>query len=189
MSKTISFSQLSMYNQCQYKWYLSYIENLKSNKSNVNLIFGTSMHFVLQSYIDIMFKLSIKNADALDLNKMLLDKMKEEFIKASESGEDPCTKEDLIGFYQDGVAIIDFFKKHRQDYFSNKGYELVGIELPLKIDMKHNTTWISYLDLVIRDVVTDIITIIDFKTSTNGWKDYKKKDDGTISQLVLYKKF
>ena len=28
--RTISFSQLSLYNQCQYKWYLSYPQNLRS---------------------------------------------------------------------------------------------------------------------------------------------------------------
>jgi hypothetical protein len=55
--------------------------------------------------------------------------------------------------------------------------------------MKNNKLWLSYLDLVIRDTISGQITIIDFKTSTNGWKDYKKKDESTISQLVLYKKF
>ena len=137
-----------------------------------------------------MFKISINNADSLDLNNMLLESMKKHFTSSLElSGENPCTQEELVEFYTDGVAILDFFKKHRQDYFSNKGYELIGIEVELNAKLNENIDFIGFLDLVIRDTVSGKIKIYDFKTSTKGWKDYKKKDENTVSQLVLYKKF
>ena len=36
---------------------------------------------------------------------------------------------------------------------------------------------------------TDTWKIIDIKTSTNGWKDYAKKDEEKQFQLILYKKY
>lgn len=206
---TISFSQLSMYNQCEYKWYLSYAENLRSYKGNINFIFGTAMHEVLQLYLEIMYTHGVKKANLLDLNKILFDKMFNEFkkyydkdeinekkSKLSESElsnfvepELPCSPEEIIEFYNDGVLILEFFKKHRLDYFTNDTVELVGIEVPLNIEMENNTEWVSFLDLVTRNKINGKIKIYDFKTSSHGWKDYKKKDDNTISQLILYKHF
>ena len=69
----ISYSQLSMYNECPLKWKLNYVDNLRISESNIYLIFGTAMHEVLQTYLEIMYNDSIKNADLLDLNEMLRD--------------------------------------------------------------------------------------------------------------------
>jgi hypothetical protein len=48
---------------------------------------------------------------------------------------------------------------------------------------------LGYLDVVIRNKVTDTITIIDIKTSTRGWNKWQKADKTKTSQLVLYKKY
>ena len=47
---------------------------------------------------------------------------------------------------------------------------------------------LGYLDVVIRNKVTDTITIIDIKTSTRGWNKYQKADKIKTSQILLYKK-
>ena len=44
------------------------------------------------------------------------------------NGGEFCTKDEMTEFYNDGLRILEFFKRKRGDYFSKKGYELLGIE-------------------------------------------------------------
>ena len=99
----ISYSQVSMYSECPLHWKLNYVDKLKMFEHNIHLIFGSAMHEVLQTYLNIMYMDSVKNADTLDLNKMLRDKLIEQFKKAEEEdGKPPCTKEELMEFFDDG---------------------------------------------------------------------------------------
>ena len=190
MKKTISYTQLSMYNECQYKWYLTYIKNNKSIESNIHLIFGQSTHKVLQNYIEILYNQSAKIADTLDLYQMLHDEMSKEFVKASKLfGKNVSTKEEMVEFYMDGVAILEYFKENRDEYFSKRSYELIGIEIPIEVDMQNNVRFRGFIDIAIKDTISGKIKIIDFKTSTMGWRDYQKKDENKTSQIILYKKF
>ena len=95
----ISYSQLSMFTECPLRWKLNYVDDLRISESNIHLIFGTAMHEVLQTYLEIMYHDSIKNADSLNLEEMLKDKLIEQFNIAKENdGKAPCTKEE----YQNG---------------------------------------------------------------------------------------
>jgi len=186
----ISYSQVSMYSECPLHWKLNYVDKLKISESNIYLIFGSAMHEVIQTYLNIMYMDSVKNADILDLNKMLRDKLIEQFKEAEEQdGKPPCTKEDLMEFFDDGVSIIDFFKKRRSDYFIKRGYKLIGCEIPIEVDMKNNIKMIGYLDIVLHDEILDVIKIIDIKTSTMGWNKWMKADENKTQQLLLYKQF
>jgi len=148
------------------------------------------MHEVLQTYLNIMYMDSVKNADTLDLNKMLRDKLIEQFKQAEEEdGKPPCTKEELMEFFDDGILIIDFFKKRRGEYFSKRDWELIGCEIPIEVDLKNNIKMVGYLDVVMRHIPTDSIKIIDIKTSTMGWNKWMKKDENKTQQLLLYKQF
>jgi hypothetical protein len=187
----ISYSQLSMYNQCPYRWKLNYIDKLRVSESNIYLIFGIAFHEVLQLYLDTMFKKTIREANELDLPRILRDNMVREFENAKESdGKEPCTLEEIKEFYDDGIYIIDFFKKHRSEYFTNVGgWELIGCEIPVDLVLKNNLNWIGYLDVVLYHKPTNVIKIIDIKTSTMGWNKWQKQDFNKTSQLLLYKRF
>jgi len=186
----ISYSQISMYSECPLHWKLSYVDKLKISESNIHLIFGSAMHEVLQTYLNIMYMDSVKNADILDLNKLLRDKLIEQFKQAEEQdGKPPCTKEELMEFFDDGILIIDFFKKRRNQYFSKRDWELIGCEIPIEVDLKNNIKMVGYLDVVMRHIPTDSIKIIDIKTSTAGWNKWMKKDENKTQQLLLYKQF
>ena len=186
----ISYSQISMYGQCPFRWKLNYVDKLSISESNIHLIFGSAMHEVLQTYLNIMYMDSVKNADILDLNKLLRDKLMEQFKQAEEEdGKPPCTKEDLMEFFDDGILIIDFFKKRRGEYFSKRDWELIGCEIPIEVDLKNNIKMVGYLDVVMRHIPTDSIKIIDIKTSTMGWNKWMKKDENKTQQLLLYKQF
>jgi len=189
--KTISYSQFALWEQCPYSWKLTYVDKAIPFTDNIYTMFGTAMHEVLQEYLKVMYSESIVEADKLLLNEELEDRMKKIFmeIRQKNGGEEFCTKKDMIEFYNDGLKIIDFFKKKRNQYFSKRGYELVGIETPLGYDLPNNLRFRGFIDLVIKDTVRNRIKIIDIKTSTWGWNKYQKMDKNKTDQLLLYKQF
>ena len=186
----ISYSQLSMFSECPKRWKLNYVDDLRIFESNIYLVFGTAMHEVLQTYLEILYNDTAKNADLLDLNEMLRDKLIEQFKIAKEQDDKaPCTKEELQEFFEDGVAIIDFVKKRRNDYFGKRGFKLIGCEVPIDVKLKKNIKMVGYLDVVILDEIHNTIKIIDIKTSTRGWNKWQKRDENKTQQLLLYKQF
>jgi Zn/Cd-binding protein ZinT len=179
-----------MFSECPHKWKLNYIDKLRVSEPSIHLLFGTAMHEVIQKYLNVMYEYTAKRADQLNLERTLQEKMVEQFnIDKENYGKEPCTKEQLKEFFQDGCDILDFFKKRRGDYFSKKGYELIGCEVPVEMDLQKNLTWVGYLDIVMKDTVHDRIKIYDIKTSTMGWNKWMKADDNKTQQLLLYKQF
>ena len=186
----ISYSQLSMFSECPQRWKLNYIDKLRVSEPSIHLLFGTAMHEVIQTWLEVMYHDSIKNANKLNLEQRLHDKMMELFKQGKEEyGKNPCTLEQLREFFQDGCDILDFVKKRRADYFSKRGYKLIGCEVPIEVDLKKNVKIVGYLDLVILDERTGTLTIYDIKTSTQGWNKWMKKDENKTQQLLLYKQF
>ena len=138
-----------------------------------------------------MYEDTAKAAEALPLEDMLRTRMKRNFENVLENngGEMFCTEKDMVEFYMHGVEILKFIRKKRAQYFSKKGYELVGIEVPLEYDLPNNIKFIGYIDVVIKDTVRDVIKIYDIKTSTMGWNKWMKADKNKTDQLLLYKQF
>ena len=187
----VSYSQYSMWASCPYKWKLNYVDGLSEFRNSINMLFGSAMHHVLQEYLKVMYTKTINEADELDLLDMLKDKMRELYTesKKEENFKEFTSKEQMAEFYADGIELLNFFKKNKSDYFSKKGYSLLGVELPLNIKLTEHINFTGFLDVVIKDDLTNDIYIIDFKTSTMGWRDGMKKDESKTSQLILYKNF
>ena len=191
--RKVSYSQFSMYSQCPKHWELAYAKNLRTFSQSIHTIFGTAMHETLQNYLTVMYDESVKKADEIDINKYLKDQMFTLYKEAVDKmGDHFSNKFELGEFYEDGVAILDWFKKKRGQYFSRKNEELIGIEVPIYHPVEQDNKkvmMLGYLDIVIRDKRDNKITIIDIKTSTMGWNKYQKADKTKTSQLVLYKKY
>jgi len=189
--KRISYSQYSQWDVCPHKWKLNYIDKLGTFTDNIHTLFGTSMHEVLQTYLTVMYEDTVKMADALPLQEMLLARMKKNYtqIMGRNGGEVFVEQHDMEEFYQHGLLILEWFKKKRGSYFSKKGYELVGIEVPIDYKMNDGIKFIGYIDVLIHDTVRDRYKIIDIKTSTMGWNKYQKADKNKTDQLLLYKNF
>jgi hypothetical protein len=189
--KSISYSQFSQWDKCPYMWKLNYVDKLTEFTDNIYTLFGTSMHEVLQEYLKVMYTQSIKEADQLYLDEQLEDRLKKNFLEITQKngGVEFCTKEQMVEFYEDGLKILDFFKKKRNMYFSKRGYELVGIETALDYGLPKNIKFRGYIDLIIKDTVRNRIKIIDIKTATHGWNKYQKADKNKTNQLLLYKQF
>ncbi len=189
--KRISYSQFSQWGRCPYMWKLNYVDKLGTYTDSIHTMFGQAMHETLQTYLTVMYNDTIKIADALPLDEMLLHRMKTHYIEIMEKngGEVFCEQEDMEEFYSHGLAILDWFKKKRNMYFSKKNYELVGIEVPIEYELPNKIEFIGYMDVVLHDTFRDRYKIIDIKTATMGWNKYQKADKNKTDQLLLYKQF
>lgn len=192
--KRISFSQFSVYESCPYRWYQQYAKGNYLFSGSINTVFGTAIHEALQHYLSLLFNDSVKASEAFDMIGLFERRFKEEYVKevANNNGVHFSNKQEMAEFYQDGVEILNFVKKKRKILFDHNEYELLGMEIPINVEIKDNTdTFLFYgfIDMVLRDKREGTIYIDDFKTSTKGWRDYEKKDETKQSQLLLYKKF
>ena len=191
--KRISYSQLSIYHGCKYHWYLRYVKKLKPFTSSIHSVFGTAMHETLQEYLRVMYTSSAKAADQLPLSDMLAENLYNVYYKEvdANNGEHFSSMEELREFYDDGVEILTWFRKKRGEFFSIKGYQLLGIETELSFPVEANEKVFltGFIDLILYDKDDDRIIIYDFKTSTRGWKDKEKKDQNKINRLLLYKRY
>ena len=187
----VSFSQYSMWSRCPQQYKLNYIDKLGESSGNIHTLFGSAMHETIQHYLSVMYGVSKKQADEIELDSLLLDRMKENFTKEKEALSEgtPCTQLELEEFYGDGRRILSWFKKYCSKFYSKSGYELVGIEIPLNANIKPGVHFIGFIDIVLRDLAENSIIIVDLKTSTMGWNQYQKADKMKNSQILLYKKY
>lgn len=192
--KNVSYSQFSMYTGCPKKWSLQYKEGIKEFTSTIHTVFGTALHEVLQHYLDVMYEQSAAAADRENLVEMFENSLREEYKIQYKKNKNQhfSSSEELREFFDDGVEIIRTFAKKRSQYFSKRGWYLVGCEVPIMIMPNrryNNIIYQGYLDVVMYHEPTNSFKIIDIKTSTKGWNDYAKKDEIKQFQLILYKKF
>ena len=192
--KNISYSQISMFKQCQRKWALHYKDKINQRDASIYLVFGIAIHEVIQDYLTIFYNKSKVKANELDLELLFQKK----FIEAYEKQYKQNNKihfsnaVEMREFFENGVEILTFFKKKVGGYFSKRGTYLVGIELPIintPNKMLNNLLFKGMLDIVLYHENSDTFTIIDIKTSTRGWHDKMKKNEDKQFQLILYKKY
>lgn len=192
--RRISYSQWSMYERCPLSWKLAYIDGLAPFTASIETVFGTAFHETLQHFLTVMYTESVKTADNINLSELLLDNLKKEYAKcvAEKDGEHFSNPLQLAEYHEDGVAILEWFKKRRGQYFSSRDYELLGIEMELCTQASTNNPsvyWFGFMDLVIRHKPTNTIEIFDIKTSRMGWNKYQKSDSLKSAQLVTYKTY
>lgn len=208
--KRVSYSQYKLWSKCPLAYKYKYVDKIAEDKKNIHLVFGSSMHDTIQSYLYVMYNKRKLPKDAevngilvrdyiirdgkkfvdFDTDRLLKERMYNEVKNISdEERDETITKENMVEFYHDGVAIIDYLKKHRSDWFSLKGMELVDIEMKLQENIKGDLVFIGFIDILLKDKNTGKYYIIDLKTSTRGWGDYQKKDKSLTNQNLLYKNY
>tara|TARA_R110000744_G_scaffold290687_1_gene401420 strand:- start:8 stop:1009 length:1002 start_codon:yes stop_codon:yes gene_type:complete len=193
--KNISFSQMSIFRSCAYRWKLQYKDKIKRFNSSIHTVFGTAVHEVMQHYLDVAYENSFAYADRdISMEELFQEKFIGEYQKQYKSNKNEhfSSAEEMREFFEDGIAILEWFKKRRSKYFTKKGTYLVGCEIPIIIapnKMLNNVLYMGYLDIVTYHEETETFKIIDIKTSTKGWSSYDKKNEDKHFQLILYKKF
>lgn len=189
--RRVSYSQYSVWATCPHQWKLKYVDKLKE-PSSIHLIFGTAIHEAIQQWLTLRFKDDFK-AKIFDMEGVFKDKLLslfQEEVKKDTDGTPTylCDKPTLKEFYADGVEILKHVRKHKDQFFPNKGYELIGCEIPLEVMLHKGVQFIGYIDIVTQHKKSGEIFIYDLKTSKKGWF-YEKKDPKKLNQLLLYKKF
>ena len=192
--KNISFSQMSIFRGCPHRWKLQYKDKIKRFTSSIHTVFGTAIHEVIQEYLSVMYNHSVVIADQINLEDNFQTAFINEYQKQykSNNNEHFSSAKEMREFFEDGIGILNWFKKKRSRYFSKRGYHLVGCELPIVIapnKMYNNVLYMGYLDIVMYHKPTNTFKIIDIKTSTRGWGDQDKKNEDKQFQLLLYKQF
>ena len=192
--KNISYTQFSLWSECPHKWKLQYIDKIKQ-PPNIYFSFGTAMHETLQEYLELMYNKGQQHADEFDAHSDFQERftrLYKEDVDTRMGGKHFSTKEQLIEFSNDGLEIIDFFLRHRQEHFHKHGWKLLGIEMPILLAPHEdypNVKLMGKLDLVMFDETTHRVVIWDIKTSTRGWTKYDKENKIKTSQMVMYKKY
>lgn len=188
-SKTISFSQFSLFESCHCRWYRAYVQKEEQYTSSIHTVFGTALHETIQTWLDLLYNKSVKASDEFNYEEFLLTRMKEVYAKDSKLQGHFSTSEELSSFYLDGLAIFEFIKKHRKSYFTTKESFLVGCEIPLIYQVTPEICFKGYIDFLVYDQTLDRWKIYDIKTSTSGWNQEAKRDTTKIAQVLLYKRF
>jgi hypothetical protein len=188
--RSISYSQYAMWSSCPHKWYLTYVEKKQPYQASIHTVFGTAMHETMQDYITVMYNESGANADRMNLEILFQDKFSEIYAKEYKAaGAHFTTPKEMGEFYEDAILILRFLKKNRNKLFTIRKVKLLGIEIPLLLNVANNVFLKGYIDFVLYDLELDKIYIYDIKTSTRGWNDTEKKDDSKIAQILLYKEY
>lgn len=188
--KVVSYSQYSMFESCRKKFKLKYIDKLGKNDSNIHSVFGTSVHETIQHFLSVMYGESKKAALGINLEALLYENMIKTFLaeQTKMNGRLPCTKEELIEFYDDGCNIMHYFTSKLKTFYPKQGFELVDIEYRLEVEVKPGVWFWGFIDVVLRDLISGKIIVVDIKTSTKGWSSYQKNDKTKTAQVLMYKK-
>lgn len=187
----VSYSSISTYGKCPKLWELQYLRNEVPFTQNIYTCFGTAMHETIQEWLTVMYHDSVKNANNIDLSKLLYANMVKSYRmgKAMMNGDHFSSADELQQFWLDGKHILNFLSKKRSAYFSTKTMMLAGVETLLYQEIKPGVMFKGLVDLVFYHPNNDTWTIMDIKTSTAGWRDKQKKNPNLTAQVILYKEF
>jgi hypothetical protein len=143
--------------------------------------------------MELMYNKGQQHADEFDAHADFTERFMNEYKADTEKlGKQVTTQKILIEFMNDGLNIIDFFLRHRQEHFQKHGWKLLGIEMPILIAPHEdypNVKMMGKLDLVMFDETMHRVVIWDIKTSTRGWMKHDKENKAKTSQMVIYKKY
>ena len=188
--RSVSYSQFSMWAKCPHQWYLSYVEKKQPYQASIHTVFGTAFHEALQQYITVMYNESGAAADKINLETIFQERFRE--VYASEykaAGSHFTTAEEMGEFFDDGIAILKWIKSRRNKIFTIRRMKLLGIELPLILQVANNIYYKAFIDFALYDEDLNKVYIYDIKTSTRGWSDSEKRDDQKTAQVLLYKEY
>jgi hypothetical protein len=188
--RSVSYSQYSIYATCPHQWYLSYVENKNPYQASIHTVFGTAFHETLQKYIDVMYNESGAAADRMDLETLFTERFREVYSAEYEKTKEHFSNaQEMREFFDDGVAILKWIKARRNKLFTIRKVKLLGIEMPLLVDLTKNVYLKGYIDFILYDTELNKVYIYDIKTSTRGWSEREKKDDNKLAQILLYKEY
>jgi hypothetical protein len=118
-----------MYLSCPKKWALQYRDGKKIYAPSINMTFGTAMHETVQNYLHTMYEENGAMADEINLEEYFEDRFRENYSKEYQNNKIHFSNpEEMREFFEDGIAILDFVKKKRNEYFTKRGERRLKVE-------------------------------------------------------------
>tara|TARA_R100000808_G_scaffold24996_1_gene60301 strand:- start:4720 stop:5487 length:768 start_codon:yes stop_codon:yes gene_type:complete len=171
----ISYSEIKNWGKCPFYHKLVHIDGLSLFEGNLYTAFGKAVHAACE-------KVAILNTDELQ------ELFELNFIVETQLLEEPYDHKMSEAMVIEGKRILSCLKEETQDYFGD--YEVLSVEERLYEDIdliEGELSFKGYIDMVIKS--GDEIHILDWKTSTKGWNNWKKSDALTKYQLLFYKHY
>ena len=179
----VSFSEIYLYNECQYRHYLEYIRE-KVYTETIHTVFGNSLHEAIDQ---------VKKGISKDIAWITMGKKIVRFIKKNPvhtyvmDGEEKSEDLDYKQWVQEAFLIYSQVFDWIDDKFPDS--KLIESEMSLYEEIHKNPyKFKGFIDLILLDK-EGVYHIIDFKTSKWGWDKYKRSNTKKQYQLTLYKKF
>lgn len=182
----VSYSQFEIYHTCPLRWYGMYVAKLIKPVSNVYLVFGSTIHSVIQDYLDDSSNRN-EGIDYMYNYGLYFLEVFYQNIKNELYNENlPVNYVELLQMKYCGPNIVREFLTSVNDIFGER-WEYIGSEIFLKQSSKNNKN-VFYSGSV--DVITkkdNMFYIWDLKTSTNGWSNWEFNNDIKKYQLLFYR--
>ncbi len=170
--KHISYSEISDWLSCSWRHKLKWIQEIDLDEQTPYLAFGTAIHKCCDDY-----------TKTRKLEPETFEPLFREQIKEMTWDKKWGSQEEWIN---DGVSILKEIPSFLDEKFPNWNYISSEQELYEVIEGKQ-IKFKGYIDLVIES--EGVVYILDWKSSVSGWKRWKRKNFGTLLQLVLYRNF
>lgn len=180
----ISFSELKDWKECSWRHKLKNIDKIDIQSIGPALSFGTAVHNACENY------LKTKVMDFSIAEKIIVDSFNDNLDNEKFKNE---SKEKML---LEARSILNDVPNWLDSTFPN--WECLDAEYPLyeKID---NVPYAfkGFVDAILicdkqsknSSKIKKQYWVLDWKTSTRGWMQQKKRDELTKSQAILYKEF
>jgi len=179
----VSVSEMKDWKECSFRHKLKFIDKVGEDIPGVHMDFGTAIHAACENYV---------KTRVMD-KKIFLVKLKELWTQNGPKAKKPdeYTPETFASFGKEGIAILADVPAWLDETFP--GWEYVDAEHFLYEPLEGTRhAFKGYIDCIIRapgPKGKSLIWLIDWKTTSWGWNNWKKNDDLVRAQLVLYKNF
>lgn len=175
----VSFSEVKTWKECSFRHKLTHIKKIGIQKPSPILEFGTAVHASCEDYL---LTREMKQQICFDL---LDDAWKKN------EGQEEFTQKSLNEAKENSTLILLEVPAFLDNEFP--GWEVVDAEHQLYEQIEnHPHAFKGFIDGVIKckgKRGEDLIWILDWKTSANGWRKEKRADVMVQSQLALYKNY
>ena len=161
MSSTYSYSKLDTFQQCPFKFKLRYIDKHYFYNDSINTEIGSAIHAceeaiakAIQARLTINY-IKLKN-DLICKMFQLKHKYPKEFVELDKADK---TFADKLYFYlETGIYRLDQFM------LAHPTYQIVGVELPFKVEYKEQYILSGFIDRLFYDTETKRYIVQDIKT-------------------------
>ncbi len=176
----VSFSALKVWNECPFKYKLSYEDRVNVYSGSEYTAFGTALHEAAE--------LKVQD-DNINEQEIFLNKFNEE-IKILKENNQKVDEKLIIDMIEQGktlsTKVIPSLKQKFGQFKVLAAEEDIYESIKQDPDLGYNFK--GFIDLIIQ-TEDEKIHIIDWKSCAWGWDAKKKSDKITTYQLTFYKHF